>query len=87
MLIDVTTFRLAQGVDDATFLAADEQVRTSVLYQHAGLVRSTTARGDDGDWVVISLWWEEGAGMVSLTETDLAPLITDVDRRQYRTFD
>ena len=87
MLIDITTFRLADGVDEATFLAADERVRTGVLYQHAGLVRSTTARGDDGGWVVVTLWWAEGAGTVALVDTDLGPLMADVDRRQYRTFD
>ena len=87
MLIDITTFGLADGVEEGTFLAADERVRTGVLYRHAGLVRSTTARGDDGSWVVVTLWWEEGAGSVALTDTEVGPLIAEVDRRQYRTFD
>src|SRR4029077_5940751 len=51
-VIDITTFRLRDGVDDVTFLRADERVRPAVLYQQPGLVRATTARGSDGGWVL-----------------------------------
>jgi len=30
-------------------------------YQQPGLLRRTTARGDDGEWLVIELWSSEDA--------------------------
>ena len=55
-VIDLTTFRLRAGVADADFLAADARVQTDLAYQRPGLVRRTTARGDDGRWLVLTLW-------------------------------
>lgn len=56
MLIEITTFRLADGADVDAFLAADarEQERMSGV---RGIVRRTTARSDDGAWAVITFWW------------------------------
>ncbi len=55
-VLELTTFRLADGVDEETFLAADERARTQFLYQQPGLARATTARGADGEWLVAVLW-------------------------------
>lgn len=49
-------FRLAQGCDEAKFIAADRRLQQEFAYQQPGLLRRTTARGADGDWVVIDLW-------------------------------
>jgi hypothetical protein len=54
-LIEITTFRLRDGVDEETFLAADDAARTEFLYQQPGLLRATTARGDEG-WAILVLW-------------------------------
>ena len=85
-VIDVTTFRLVEGVDEATFLAADERVRTGDLYHRPGIARATTARGDDGTYAVIVMWASREHA-VDLTTTELGPLMIDVDRRRYETFD
>lgn len=55
-LIEVTAFRLADGVDDAAFVQADHEVQTEVFNSRPGFIRRTTARGEDGGWVVITLW-------------------------------
>src|SRR4051794_35326789 len=60
MVIETTTFRVREGVGDAELLEADERVRTGVLYAQPGLVRATTARGDNGEWIVIVLWASPG---------------------------
>jgi len=95
-VIETTTLRLADGVDDATFLAADEKVRTGFLYRQPGLVRATTARGDDGEWIVVVLWASdddataaERAARNDTANNRLMSLVdaTSVDRRRYRTFD
>ena len=37
-------------------LALDRRLQTEVAYQQPGLLRRTTARGEDGSWLVIQLW-------------------------------
>jgi hypothetical protein len=59
MVVEILRFRLAPGVDDSAFRAADKQVQTEFAYQQPGLVRRTTARGRDGSWVVINVWSNE----------------------------
>ena len=72
--IDITTFRLADGVDEAAFLAADERVRTGDLYQRPGIARATTARSDDGAWAVIVMWASRDAA-VDLSTTELGATV------------
>jgi hypothetical protein len=55
-VIELLMFRLAPGTDEAAFLAADRRVQTDFAYRQPGLVRRTTARGGDGEWVVVDLW-------------------------------
>jgi hypothetical protein len=58
-MIEIMTFRLVPGGDEAGFEAADRKVQTQFAYQQPGLVRRTAARGADGGWVVITLWQSE----------------------------
>ena len=55
-MIEVLTFRLAEGADEADFLEADRAVQTEFAYQQPGLLRRTTARGEDSNWLVIDIW-------------------------------
>jgi hypothetical protein len=56
MFIVIRTFRLKDGVRDEDFIAADDLVQTEFVYHQPGLVRRTTARGDAGEWLVVSIW-------------------------------
>ncbi len=49
-------FRLRPGADEAAFLAADRRVQQEFAYRQPGMLRRTTARGEDGGWIVIDLW-------------------------------
>ncbi len=49
-------FRLPPGADEAAFLAADRQVQDEFASYQPGLLRRTTARGQDDGWIVIDLW-------------------------------
>lgn len=49
-------FRLAAEADEAAFLTADRRLQEEFAYQQPGLLRRTTARGEDGGWIVIDLW-------------------------------
>ena len=93
-MIETTTFRLADGVDDAAFLEFDEQVRTGFLYQQPGFGRATTARGDNGEWIVVVLWASEDAADAALeagtsdgTMQRFTDLVAGAERRRYLTFD
>lgn len=58
--MELTTFRLRDGVDEGAFLAADAAVQAFAHIQ-PGLIRRTTARDvASGDWLVAVLWasWE-----------------------------
>jgi heme-degrading monooxygenase HmoA len=55
LLIQTTTFRLAEGADEHAFLESDRLAQAE-LSSKRGLVRRTTARSDDGSWLVITLW-------------------------------
>lgn len=55
-MIENHTFRLADGVDPAGFRELDARVQQEIAYQHAGIVRRTTARSADGEWLVSTIW-------------------------------
>lgn len=50
-------FGLVEGADEKEFLAADARFQEEFAYQLKGHLRRTTARGDDGRWIVIS-WFD-----------------------------
>jgi hypothetical protein len=58
-LIEIFSFKLLPGADEAAFLAADKRLQAEFAYQQPGLMRRTTARATDGEWVVIDLWRSE----------------------------
>jgi hypothetical protein len=55
-VIEIMRFRLPPDGDEAAFLAADRRLQEEFIYQQPGLLRRTTARGEDGGWVMIALW-------------------------------
>jgi len=92
--VEVTTFRLAAGVEPETFLSADARAQTEFFYARAGLLRRTTAVADDGDWVAVALWRSaadaDAAGVAAVQNRaarDWAELVEVSGVRRYRTFD
>lgn len=69
MIIEHRTFRLASGTDEASFLAADHRVQTDVAPFQRGFIRRTTARGDDGRWLVETLWYSD-VDAIAASEAD-----------------
>jgi heme-degrading monooxygenase HmoA len=66
-IVEVTTFRLAEGVTDASFQALDRRVQTELVPNQPGFMRRTTARHGD-EWLVVTLWsTEEAAGAYERT--------------------
>ena len=54
-IVEITTFRLAEGVTDQSFLALDRRIQTELVPNQTGFVRRTTARHGE-DWLVVTLW-------------------------------
>ena len=93
-VMETTTFRLADGVDEAAFLQVDEQARTGFLYHQPGMMRATTARADDGEWIMVVLWasYEDADAAAEVERVDPAMdrfdhMIAGADRKRYSTFD
>ena len=59
-IVEITTFRLAEGVTDDSFLALDRRIQTELVPNQPGFLRRTTARHGD-DWLVVTLWSTEDA--------------------------
>ncbi|MBV8982324.1 MAG: hypothetical protein JO086_15585 [Acidimicrobiia bacterium] len=93
-VIETRTFRLADGVDEAEFLEADEQARTSFLYHQPGMLRATTARADDGEWIAVVLWasYEDADAAAEVERTDphmdrFDNMSAGAERKRYSMFD
>ncbi len=57
--IEVLTFQLADGAEEAAFREANRRVQTEFFPHQPGALRRTTARGGDGQWAVVALWRSE----------------------------
>jgi hypothetical protein len=55
-MIEVSKFRLADGISTEDFLKKNADFQQQFVYQQDGLVRRTVASGLDGEWVSIT-WW------------------------------
>jgi hypothetical protein len=55
-MIEIMSFRLAPGGDEAAFVAADHRLQEEFASRQPGLLSRTTARGEDGAWIVIDQW-------------------------------
>ncbi len=56
MLIENATFRLVDEVSTEEFLSIDARFQEDFAYQQKGLLRRTTARSEDGTWLIMNLW-------------------------------
>lgn len=80
-MIENRTFRLVAGADEAAFVAADARFQTEVAYQQPGIARRTLAKGEDGEWLVVTHWWTVEQAEAAPVMTELVDLDTMVVRR------
>jgi len=85
-IVEITTFRLAEGVTDSSFLALDRRLQTELVPNQPGFLRRTTARHGE-DWLVVTLWsTEDAAGAFQRAAAD-HPLQLQFERaREAGTF-
>ena len=57
-VLEVETFTLVAGINARAFRALDEQMQEWCYVNRPGLARRTTAKADDGTYVVITLFGE-----------------------------
>jgi hypothetical protein len=82
LIIDIATFRLAPGVDDAAFLDVDARVQAELMRGERAFVRRTTARGEDGTWLVLTFWWTEPSEQAGLAGQELQQLVEGASLRR-----
>jgi hypothetical protein len=87
VIIETHTFRLADGVAEAEFLAADKRVQETYNARRSGFVRRTTARGRDGEWIVVVLWASEADADGSAPVAGFDALVAGSDVRRYESLD
>jgi heme-degrading monooxygenase HmoA len=56
MFIEIQTFRLPPDTTDDAFLAEDARIQVDLMLNAPGFIRRTTARGEDGEWLVLTFW-------------------------------
>ena len=96
MVIETLSFRLADEVDENRFRQIDRQVQEEILPDKPGFLRRTTARNDDGEWIVVVLWSTEEEALAASAATEGDPVmaafsaaldIGTVHHRRYATLD
>jgi heme-degrading monooxygenase HmoA len=77
-IVEITTFRLAEGVSDASFLALDKRMQTVLVPNQPGFVRRTTARHGE-EWLVVTLWASEDAAAAFQRAVEGDPLQLELE--------
>ena len=72
-IVEVTTFRLAEGIGDNAFLALDKRIQTELVPNQPGFLRRTTARHGE-DWLVVTLWASDADAAAFQRAADGDPL-------------
>ena len=78
-IVEITTFRLAEGVSDEAFLGLDRRIQTELVPNQPGFLRRTTAR-HGGDWLVVTLWASAGDAAAYQKAVEGHPLQAEFDR-------
>lgn len=56
--MELLTFRLRAGATEDELRVAETRVYEDFAMHQRGIVRRTTARSDDGEWLVVQLWYD-----------------------------
>ncbi len=74
-VIELMRFRLRPGADERRFVEADARLQSDFAYRQPGLLRRTTARSGDGEWLVIDLWRSTGDADACAARWDGDPVV------------
>lgn len=74
-ILEVETFSLNPGVDASHFRNLDEQMQEWCYLNRPGLARRTTARNEDGSYLVITLFGD-AADAIPFDESISNPTVT-----------
>jgi hypothetical protein len=80
MLIVNATFRLAEGITEAEFLAADARFQEDFAYQQKGMMRRLTARSENGSWLVMTMWDSAESSTAAGSSTAGAEAVAEMHR-------
>ena len=80
MLIVTAVFSLVDGASEEEFLAADARFQEDFAYQLKGHLRRTTARGDNGTWIVISWFDSEESFAAAANATEGLDAVEEMHR-------
>lgn len=75
-VLEIETFSLTPGTDAATFRALDERMQEWCYVNRPGLARRTTARNNDGSYVVITLFGDISQADAQYFRSD-HPVVTE----------
>jgi heme-degrading monooxygenase HmoA len=77
-VIETTTFRLAEGANEDSFLALDRRVQTELIPNQPGFIRRTTAHRE-ARWIVLTLWASEEDAVAFETLANGDPIQMEFD--------
>jgi hypothetical protein len=72
-VIEIVTLSLASDADPADFVAVDATMQQEFFYLQPGLVRRTTARADDGTWLIVTIWEADANADAAFAQLPSAP--------------
>jgi hypothetical protein len=83
--VEVEQFALASGVDAEEFARRDAALQAWSYVHRPGLVRRTTALGEDGEVLVLTVFHGSAAPMPASSDADpLASFTEAIDASSYR---
>lgn len=71
--IEIVTFRLKAGVTEKQFLAENSNVEKDHVAKQPGFISRETARGEDGEWLVVVHWRSVADADASMNSFSTAP--------------
>jgi len=72
-IIEIVTFRLGTGVTEEQFLVEDNKVEKDHVVKQPGFISRETARGEDGECLVVVHWQSAADAEASMNSFSSAP--------------
>jgi heme-degrading monooxygenase HmoA len=71
--VETVRFRLKDGVAESEFLRHNRKVEEEYLVRRPGFQSRQTARGEDGEWLIIVHWASTEDAEATMSEFSAAP--------------